>query len=165
MCARHVINLWYMLYMLSIYAHRYDATLYCMGTTMGTFDMGIIGIILFQHIVTARTSYAIGLKHNTCLFWDDIIHVIMYLLAPRTSSQSQMSVDANRNRPTGGSMFRRGGVGMYHQGRLGVGLRYCDTNHVLKRTVSCPEKGLCVETVVKPSWVTTVSIVWQSVDN
>ena len=40
-------------------------------------DMGTIDIILYQHIVTARASYAFGLKHNMCLFWEDIIHVIM----------------------------------------------------------------------------------------
>jgi hypothetical protein len=89
-----------MLYMLSIYAHCYDAILYymgtimgtnamlyCMGTIMGTIDMGTIGINLYQHIVTARTSYAIGLKHNMCLFRDDNIHVIMCSLASQTSRQ------------------------------------------------------------------------------
>ena len=59
-----------------------NAILYSTGTIMGT-----IGINLYQHIVTARTSYAIGLKHNMCLFTDDIIHVIMCSLASQTSRQ------------------------------------------------------------------------------
>jgi len=77
MRARHVIILWYML---SISALCYDAMLDCMETIMGTIDMGTIDIILYQHFVTARTSYVIGIKHDMCLFWDAIIHVIMYLL-------------------------------------------------------------------------------------
>ena len=68
MRARHVIILWYMFYMLSIKALCYDAILYCMGSIMGTIAMGTIGIILYQHFVTARTSYVIGIKHNKCLF-------------------------------------------------------------------------------------------------
>jgi hypothetical protein len=46
----------------------------------GTIDMRTINIILYQHFVTVRTSYVIGIKHNMCLFWENIIHVIMYLL-------------------------------------------------------------------------------------
>ena len=81
MRARHVIILWYMFYMLSINALCYDVILYCMGSIMGTIAMGTIGIILYQHFVTARTSYVIGIKHNKCLFWNDIIHVLMYSLS------------------------------------------------------------------------------------
>jgi len=47
-------------------------------------------------------------------------------------------------------MLGEGWGSMYHQCRLGVGLRYCDTYHILKRTVLSPEKD-CVQTVVKPS--------------
>ena len=59
----HVIDLYIML--------RCDIVL--LGTNMGAIDMGTIGIILYQHFVIARTSYVIDMKHNKCLFWDDII--------------------------------------------------------------------------------------------
>jgi len=76
----HSIIAWCVLVMLSFYdtcstCHRsmhYAAMQYCIVWSMGT-----TGITLYQHFVTARPSSVIGIKHNKCLFWDDIIHVIM----------------------------------------------------------------------------------------
>ena len=42
-------------------------------------------------IVTARTSYAIGLKHNMCLFRDDVIHALMCSLASQASRSSPVT--------------------------------------------------------------------------
>ena len=66
MCACLVIIPWYMFmfYMLSINALCCDAVLYCMGSIMGTIAMGTIGISLYQHFMTARTSYVIGILHK-----------------------------------------------------------------------------------------------------
>jgi hypothetical protein len=79
----HSIIAWCVRVMLSFYdtcstCHRsmhYAAMQYCIVWSMGT-----TGITLYQHFVTARPSSVIGIKHNKCLFWDDIIHVIMWLL-------------------------------------------------------------------------------------
>ena len=35
-----------------------------LGAIMGTINMGTIGVRLYQHFMTARTSYVIGLPHN-----------------------------------------------------------------------------------------------------
>jgi len=64
----HSITTWCVFILLSYYdtcstccrSICYDAILYCMGTIMGIIAMGTIGIILYQHFVTARTSYVIG---------------------------------------------------------------------------------------------------------
>jgi hypothetical protein len=79
----HSITAWYVLVMLSFYdtcsaCHRsmhYAAMRYCIVWSMGT-----TGITLHQHFVIARPSSVIGIKHNKCLFWDDIIHVIVCML-------------------------------------------------------------------------------------
>ena len=79
----HSITAWYVLVMLSFYdtcsaCHRsmhYAAMRYCIVWSMGT-----TGITLHQHFVIARPSSAIGIKHNKCLFWDDIVHVIVCML-------------------------------------------------------------------------------------
>ena len=42
-------------------------------------------------IVTARTSYAIGLKHNMCLFRDDVIHALMCSLASQATRSSPVT--------------------------------------------------------------------------
>ena len=49
-------------------------------------------------IVTARTSYAIGLKHNMCLFRDDVIHALMCSLASQelVHRQSQVTLSLLR---------------------------------------------------------------------
>jgi hypothetical protein len=74
----HSITAWCVLVVLSFYdtctqCHRamhYAAVRYSIVWSMGT-----IGISLYQHIVTARPSSVIGLKHNKCLFWYDVIYL------------------------------------------------------------------------------------------
>jgi len=154
-------------YMLLINVLCCDAVLYCMGSIIRTINMGTIGVRLYQHFMTARTSYVIGLPHNV-FFWHDIIHVTMYFLMSYDVIYlwfmlSMLSIYAHRYdailycmgtidiRQYQYNDIRRyiqqcviaclgiGGVHMYHHSRqVGVGLRYCDTYQL----------RLCVRSVV-----------------
>lgn len=66
--------IWYMLYMLSIYVHCYDAILYYMGIIMGTIDMWTIDMGTISNIDHSIQRFAkcttLRPCHSTyCYYW------------------------------------------------------------------------------------------------
>jgi hypothetical protein len=91
---------------------------------------------VIQHTSRPKTSFC----REHWLHGRLVPRILCRNLLPRCDVTKPLGSDHHEHRDT---MLGKGWGSMYHQCRLGVGLRYCDTYHILKRTVLSPEKD-CV---------------------